>query len=230
MTGTDETDALIEAVDAVAARIEANESRLTALDSAIGDGDFGKNLSRGFAAASEEVDGMQDDTPTEIVRTVGRTLLGTVGGSAGPLFGQSLMRSSAELEDGLTAGSVAAFAEACLAELAEQGDAEFGEKTVVDALVPVVHVLREWAEGGERPPVEAAARAVEAARRGAMVTTPLRARKGRASYVEWRSVGHADPGAVSVYCIVAAIHDFLEERTDETASPGFDDGDLFEEI
>jgi dihydroxyacetone kinase-like protein len=198
-------EALLAAIENVAARIADEKKHLTDLDSAIGDADHGANLNRGFQAVLEKVEGMDDADPQEIVKTVGMTLVSEVGGASGPLYGGSCMTASQELEEGLTAESSIAFAEAFLEKLQDRGDARVGDKTMVDAITPAVHTYKKSIEQDDLSPLEALAKAVDAAERGVEFTVPLRASKGRASYLGWRSVGHQDPGATSTLMILEEI-------------------------
>jgi dihydroxyacetone kinase, phosphoprotein-dependent, L subunit len=209
---------VFEAIRAVADRIESEQDHLTELDSAIGDADHGANLTRGFSsvrAGLEELEGESIDT---IIKEVGTTLISNVGGASGPLYGGTLLTASQELTEGITAESSVAFAEAYLEKVKDRGDATVGDKTMVDALTPAVHTYKKSIEEDELPPLTALAKAVDAAERGVEYTVPLRAMKGRASFLGWRSVGHQDPGATSTLYIleeilaVATVH--LEGETE----------------
>jgi dihydroxyacetone kinase-like protein len=204
-------EALVDAIENVAARIEAEKSYLTELDSAIGDADHGNNMHRGFQAVLEESEQFEDKSPSDIVKTVGTTIIGNVGGAAGPLYGGSLMTSSQELEDGITTESSVAFAEAYLDKVKDRGDAPVGAKTMVDALTPAVHTYKKSIEQDDLPPLTALAKAVDAAERGVAFTVPIKALKGRASFLDWRSVGHQDPGATSTLFILEEILATAEE-------------------
>lgn len=210
-------EALVAAIENVADRIVAEKEHLTDLDSAIGDADHGANMARGFGAVLDKLEGMDGD-PDEITKTVGMTLISEVGGAAGPLYGGSCMHASQELEDGITAESSIAFAESFLEKLQDRGDARVGDKTMVDAITPAVHTYKKSIEEDDLPPLQALAKAVDAARRGVDFTVPLRASKGRASYLGWRSVGHQDPGATSTLYmleeILATAEEHLEEAVD----------------
>ncbi|WP_121822347.1 dihydroxyacetone kinase subunit DhaL [Halostella salina] len=230
MTTSSDAEAAVAAVEHVADRIEAEKSHLTDLDSAIGDADHGANLHRGFQAAVEKVQGLDDPDVQEVVKTVGVTLVSEVGGAAGPLYGGSIMSASTEFADGLDAETSVAFAEAYLEKLQDRGDARVGDKTMVDAVTPAVHTYKKSVEQDDLPPVAALAKAVDAARRGVEFTVPLRASKGRASYLGWRSVGHQDPGATSTLMILEELLAAAEERTDadtevDAASPTIPDED-----
>ena len=214
-----EREALLAAVENVADRIEAEKSHLTDLDSAIGDADHGANLNRGFRAALEKVEALDDPDAQQIAKTVGTALVSEVGGAAGPLYGGSIMSASAELADGITAESSVAFAEAYLEKLQGRGDARVGDKTMVDAVTPAVHTYKKSIEEDDLPPLEALAKAVDAARRGVEFTVPIRASKGRASYLGWRSVGHQDPGATSTLFVLEELLDTAEEYLDGSTDP-----------
>jgi dihydroxyacetone kinase-like protein len=197
--------AVVTAVESVAERIEAERDYLTELDSAIGDADHGGNMARGWAEAAETVEDLEDPDPATVVKTTGKTLMSEVGGASGPLFGGSLVFASPELEDGITPESAVAFAETYLEKVEDRGDARVGDQTMVDALTPAVHTFKKSIEVDDLPPIEALAKAVEAAQRGVDFTVPIRASKGRASYLGWRSVGHQDPGATSTLFILETL-------------------------
>jgi dihydroxyacetone kinase-like protein len=223
-------EAVLAAVQNVAARIADEKEYLTDLDSAIGDADHGANLNRGFRAAAEAVEGMDDADPADVVKTVGTTLISNVGGASGPLYGGSIMSASRELSEGITAESSVAFAEAYLDKVRDRGKAEVGAKTMVDALTPAVHTYKKSVEQDDLPPLTSLAKAVDACERGVRFTTPIRARKGRASYLDWRSVGHQDPGATSTLFIAEALLETAEQYLDgdverNAAAPGVPDED-----
>ncbi len=191
----------------IAAAVEADAAHLTQLDSAIGDGDHGVNMTRGFRAVLEAL-GAQDGAqpPGKLLITAGKTLVSTVGGASGPLWGTALRRAGRAVGDApvLDGPALAAALEAALAGVTELGAAEEGDKTMVDALAPAVRVLRSKVADGDElgRAIEAAAAAAE---EGARATVPLQARKGRASYLGERSIGHEDPGACSTALILAAL-------------------------
>ena len=194
------------------AAVAAEADRLTQLDSAIGDGDHGVNMTRGFEAVVAAVDGVEEPPGKQLI-LAGKTLVSKVGGASGPLWGTALRRAgravgSAETLDGEQL--VAALA-AGLAGVVELGAAEPGDKTMVDALGPAIEALRAALEEGA--PLDAAlGAAADAADAGAHATVPMQARKGRASYLGERSVGHQDPGATSSALIVAALGRALGPR------------------
>ncbi|MFF4755039.1 dihydroxyacetone kinase subunit DhaL [Streptomyces sp. NPDC002514] len=185
-----------------AASVDREAERLTALDSAIGDADHGANMQRGFHAVTAALEKEAPDTPGAVLTLAGRRLVSTVGGASGPLYGTLLRRTGKALGDAAEVAP-AQFAEALRAGVEgvmALGGAAPGDKTMIDALLPAVDALGDGF---------AAARA--AAEAGAVATTPLQARKGRASYLGERSIGHQDPGATSSALLVAA----LEEAADD---------------
>jgi len=188
-----------------AAAIEAEADHLTALDSAIGDGDHGINMTRGMRAVLAALADADDAVPGKRLILAGKTLVSTVGGASGPLWGSALRRGGRALGDGALDGpALVATLEAALAAIQELGAAVPGDKTMVDALDPAVTTLRERLAAGEALHAALSA-AADAAEEGARATTPMQARKGRASYLGERSVGHQDPGATSTALIVRAL-------------------------
>jgi dihydroxyacetone kinase-like protein len=191
----------------VASAVEAEAAHLTQLDSAIGDGDHGVNMTRGFRAVVEAL-GAQDGAqpPGRLLITAGKTLVSTVGGASGPLWGTALRRAGRAVAEApaLDGAALADALDAALAGVVELGAAEPGDKTMVDALGPAARELRSRVEAGEELGGAIAA-AAAAAEEGARATVPMQARKGRASYLGERSVGHQDPGATSTALILAAL-------------------------
>jgi dihydroxyacetone kinase-like protein len=178
---------------------------LTELDSAIGDADHGSNMDRGLTAAVAALDAAPPDAAGALLKKVGTTLVSTVGGASGPLYGTLFLRMGAALGDGESASpqQLAAALRAGLDGVAARGRAEPGDKTMLDALAPAVEAL-EASVGSGAPLQDGLRAAQQAAARGRDATTPLQARKGRASYLGERSIGHQDPGATSVELLVAA--------------------------
>ena len=188
-----------------AAAIEAEADHLTQLDSAIGDGDHGGNMTRGMRAVLAALAESEDGAAGKRLILAGKTLVSTVGGASGPLWGTALRRAGRALGDGQLDGpGLVAALDAALAGVQELGAAEPGDKTMVDALGPAVATLRERLDAGDAL-ADAVAAAADAAEEGARATTPLQARTGRASYLGERSVGHQDPGATSTALIVRAL-------------------------
>lgn len=185
-----------------------NKDYLTQLDSDIGDADHGVNMDRGFKAALAKVPTVADKDIGTIFKTVGMTLVSTVGGAGGPLYGTFFMQmgsaSAGKLE--LTLADWSAALQAGLSGVIMRGKANPGDKTMVDALIPASEALKTAAANGEAlaAGLQASARAAE---QGMKDTIPLVARKGRASYLGERSAGHQDPGATSSYLILKTAAD-----------------------
>ena len=191
-------------IELAAADVAEQRDYLVDLDRAIGDGDHGENMDRGFKAAVEALEQTQPGSVAEVLKTVAKTLMSTVGGAAGPLYGTAFLRASKAAGDGnLDGAGVAAVIAGALDGIQARGKATTGEKTMVDAWTPALEAARAAAESGGDPAavLEAAATAAEA---GAAATEPMRATKGRASYLGERSIGHLDPGAVSTSLILRA--------------------------
>ena len=188
-----------------AADIAEHRVELVKLDTAIGDGDHGTNMDRGMRKAVEKLDGDESDDVGAVLKTVGMALVSSVGGAAGPLYGTLFLQmgtASAGREELDLAGWADAL-EAGLDGVRARGKAQPEDKTMVDALLPAVAALRE-AEREGAALGDALRRSAEAAGEGMRATTPLEARKGRASYLGPRSVGHQDPGATSAFLLLSA--------------------------
>jgi phosphoenolpyruvate---glycerone phosphotransferase subunit DhaL len=180
---------------------------LTQLDSAIGDGDHGLNMRRGFESVNKALAGQEDSLPPgRLLIVAGKTLVSTVGGASGPLWGTALRRAGRALGDRAELGGedLVEALDAALAGVVDLGAASRGDKTMVDALAPAVDALRHAIEA-ERPIPVALGAAAEAAEEGMRATIPMQARKGRASYLGERSIGHQDPGATSTALIIRAL-------------------------
>src|SRR4051794_18695435 len=180
---------------------------LTQLDAAIGDGDHGTNMDRGFAAVEKALAGQNGDLPPgRLLIVAGKTLVSTVGGASGPLWGSALRAAGRSLGDADAFGGeeLAGALDAAIAAVVDLGAAAPGDKTMIDALVPASEALRRALEL-DAPLQVAVASASEAAEEGARATVPLLARKGRASYLGERSIGHQDPGATSAALILRAL-------------------------
>jgi dihydroxyacetone kinase-like protein len=188
-----------------AAVVGENRARLTNLDREIGDGDHGENMDRGFRAVIAKLDGDAPATPGAVLKTVATTLISTVGGASGPLYGTAFLRAATSAGDAaeLDGPATAALLKAARDGIVARGKAEPGDKTMIDAWTPAVDAAQAAADGGAEPAAVLAA-AAEAAREGAIATDPLVARKGRASYLGERSAGHRDPGAESSALLLAA--------------------------
>ncbi|MEU1504246.1 dihydroxyacetone kinase subunit DhaL [Kitasatospora sp. NPDC005748] len=197
--------ALAEAwVRAIAAAVDEEQGRLTELDSAIGDGDHGSNLRRGFTAVLTALDSLAPDSPGAVLSKTGSTLISKVGGASGPLYGKAFRALGAALPG---PADPVAFGEALaegLRAVQALGKAEPGDKTIVDAYTPALAAYAEAVAAGADLP-RAVGAAADAAEQGALATVPLQARKGRASYLGPRSVGHQDPGATSTALLFRAL-------------------------
>ena len=197
---------LVRWVGTVADQIRANRDYLTQLDAAIGDADHGVNMDRGFAAAVTKLDEDATRPPGELLEIVGTTLVLSVGGAAGPLYGSAFrpMGRALDVNAPFDAEDLLVSFRAALEEIQRLGAAQPGDKTIVDALVPGIDAFeRALRSGGDL--VAAAGRARAAAEDGMRATVPLQARKGRASYLGPRSVGHQDPGATSTALLFTAL-------------------------
>ena len=213
---------MIDIIDAwlrlAAARLHEQTAALTALDQAIGDGDHGTNMDRGFTAIAALIDAGPPDGQDERelaaarLRTAGRTLISTVGGAAGPLYGTALLRAGGAVaagESSATAGRLVVDAlDAAVTGIQGLGKATAGEKTMLDSLMPAADAGRAALDqGGDG---QAIGRSMaDAAEAGALATIPMLATKGRASYLGERSIGHQDPGATSAALLLRALADAL---------------------
>jgi len=192
-------------VRSFAALVADNKDHLTELDAAIGDADHGSNMDRGMTAAVAALDETRPASAGALLSKVGMTLVSTVGGASGPLFGTLFLRMGTTLGDTGTvaATELAAALRAGLGGVVDRGKASAGDKTMYDALAPAVEALEQALADDVRLP-DALRAAQVAAEAGRDATTPMLARKGRASYLGERSVGHQDPGATTVALLLEA--------------------------
>jgi dihydroxyacetone kinase-like protein len=188
-----------------AGALHEQRTYLSDLDSPIGDGDHGTNMDRGFAAVLQKLPAVAEADVGTILKTVGMTLVSTVGGASGPLYGTAFLRAGTALagKQDLQPADVLAGLEAALEGIQARGRAQRGEKTMVDALGPGVEALRAALAGGQALG-DALRAAADAAEAGATATIPMLATKGRASYLGERSIGHQDPGATSAALFLRA--------------------------
>jgi len=191
------------AVRAMATVVAQHRDELVDLDRAIGDGDHGENLKRGFEFVVSALDSTEVDSPAAVLKLVAKTLISKVGGASGPLFGTAFLRAATGLEE-VDGPSVAAALRAALDGVVARGKAEVGDKTMIDALRPAVEAAEAVRDKSVAEVLAAAAGAAEA---GAESTIPLVARKGRASYLGDRSAGHLDPGARSTALLLRSLAD-----------------------
>jgi phosphoenolpyruvate---glycerone phosphotransferase subunit DhaL len=205
-------DGVVRWIERAAELFNENKTYLTELDAAVGDSDHGVNMARGFNAVREKLAGQARGEVGAIFKTIGMTLLSTVGGASGPLYGTFFLDAAkaAGAAPRLDVSSVARCIRAGLEGVQRRGKAERGDKTMVDALLPAVEALDECERAGA-PFAESTRRAALAAQMGAEGTAPLVARKGRASYLGERSAGHRDPGATSTWLLLRSLA--------ETAAP-----------
>ena len=198
----------------IEAAVRAERDYLVQLDAAIGDGDHGTNMTRGFEAVVRALDTDGGSPPGKLLILAGRTLVSTVGGASGPLWGSALRSGGRVLGDQTTfdARQLVEVLAAALASVKDLGTAAVGDKTMVDALEPAVDTLRARVSDGA-PLDQALDHAAVAAETGMRATIPLQARKGRASYLGERSVGHQDPGATSTALIVRALQKAVATRS-----------------
>jgi dihydroxyacetone kinase-like protein len=191
-----------------AAAVAEHKAELVRLDTAIGDGDHGTNMDRGMRKVVEKLDGMDGGDIGATLKAVGMTLVSSVGGAAGPLYGTLFLQmgTAAAGRDSLDLEGWTAALDAGVQGVKMRGKAEPGDKTMLDALLPALEALRSAAADGAALP-DALGRSADAAREGMEATTPLEARKGRASYLGPRSVGHQDPGATSSHLLLRAAAD-----------------------
>jgi dihydroxyacetone kinase-like protein len=198
-------DDALEWIKACAKVLAENKDYLIQLDAAIGDADHGANMDRGFQAVKNKMPELSDKDIGTIFKTVGMTLLSTVGGAGGPLYGtffiQAGTKTSGKME--LTLEDWYNALDAAIGGVIMRGKAELGDKTMVDALTPAVNALK-LAVGNQETIGKALMLSAEAAKKGMEATIPIVARKGRASYLGERSAGHQDPGATSSYMILKA--------------------------
>jgi dihydroxyacetone kinase-like protein len=201
-------DEVVAWIRLLADRLHEEKAYLTDLDSAIGDADHGINMDRGFTAVIAKLPALPVGDVGGLLKGVGMTLVSTVGGASGPLYGTFFLRlgtvtaGKAEIEP----ADLAAALEAGIAGVQDRGKAEAGDKTMLDALLPARDALREGVDRGDAP-ADALAAAVAAAEQGMLATIPLVARKGRASYLGERSAGHQDPGATSSHLLLKTMAD-----------------------
>ena len=201
-----------------AAAVAAEKDWLTELDAAIGDGDHGTNLSRGLTAVRTALEAQPPATPGAALTQVGMTLISTVGGASGPLYGTFFRRTGRALGDAASVdpAELAEAFQAGLDGLTKLGGAVLGDKTMVDVLIPAIDTLRTAAADGASA-AEALSRAADVAEAEALETIPRRARKGRASYLGERSEGHEDPGAASAALLWRTLAQTAQEGRDAHA-------------
>jgi len=186
--------------------IHENKEYLTDLDAAIGDADHGINMDRGFQAIMKKLPNVADKDAGTIIKTAGMTLVSSVGGAGGPLYGTAFMQAGMAVTGKyeLEGEDLLAALDAALKGVIMRGRANLGDKTMVDAITPAVNAMRETLENGANT-AKALEQATAAAEKGMKDTIPMLAKKGRASYLGERSIGHQDPGATSSYLLIRTM-------------------------
>jgi dihydroxyacetone kinase-like protein len=192
-------------IEAVARRVIASAQELTELDRAIGDGDHGINMQRGFEAVLTQLDQLAAQSLGNALKGVGTTLVLKVGGASGPLYGTLFMALGKSLPDGATREQVTDALAQAVEAVKARGKSDVGQKTMLDVLAPVLEALRQ--DGDDLP-----SRLKATAAAAASATVPMKAIRGRASFLGERSIGHMDPGARSSALMVEAIADVMEGR------------------
>ncbi len=200
---------IIDRIDAV---MEENREYLTELDSAIGDADHGINMSKGFRAVSRKIKDIAVEDIGVILKTVGITLVSTVGGASGPLYGTAFIRAGAEVsgKSEIDINDFAAMLTGAEAGIKMRGRADLGDKTMIDAIEPALDAIKGGIDKGLSCD-EILRLAAKSAQDGVEGTKNIQARKGRASYLGERSIGHQDPGATSSYLIFKTIYESVIE-------------------
>ncbi|MEH1912378.1 dihydroxyacetone kinase subunit DhaL [Nostoc sp.] len=197
---------ILQWLQAFATEIEQNKAYLTELDAAIGDADHGINMDRGFKKAIAQLPTFADKDIGNILKAVSMTLISSIGGASGPLYGTWFLRASTAVigKQELTQQDVLGILQAGLDGVLQRGKAQLGDKTMVDVLSPAVAAFRQ-AVGESKGTLEAMQQAVAAAQIGLQETIPMQAKKGRASYLGERSIGHQDPGGTSAYLMLKSF-------------------------
>lgn len=201
-------DDVVRMIRAFAATVAEQKEYLTELDSAIGDADHGINMDRGMKAVVAKIDGQPPTDVGALLKTVGMTLVSTVGGAGGPLYGTLFLQlgTATAGKETLEAKDWAAALDAAVTGVQARGKAELEDKTMIDALIPARDAYHQALEEGASF-TDALRRSAAAAEDGVKATVPLVARKGRASYLGERSAGHQDPGATSSWLLLKTIAD-----------------------
>ncbi|HRQ39711.1 MAG TPA: dihydroxyacetone kinase subunit DhaL [Chloroflexota bacterium] len=205
-------DQIVTWLEKTAVTLDANKQYLTDLDAAIGDADHGINMSRGFTKVMEKLPTVADKDIGNILKTVGMTLISSVGGASGPLYGTFYMRAGTAVaaKEELSNEDLVTMLQAGVDGIVQRGRAELEDKTMIDAWYPALVALKTAVDSGESTTV-VLQKTVTAAEQGMKATTPLKARKGRASYLGDRSIGHQDPGATSTHLILNALLETVQE-------------------
>lgn len=206
--------AIIRWLEKSAAVVTENKEYLTQLDSDIGDADHGINMTRGFNKVMEKLPSVADTDIGNILKTTGMTLISSVGGASGPLYGTFYMRcgQATAAKEELNGDDLQRMLQAGIDGILQRGRAQLGDKTMVDAWLPAMEAIKETLASGEDDTTVVLHTAVSAAEQGMKDTIPLQAKKGRASYLGERSIGHQDPGATSTHMILNALYEAVQEE------------------
>jgi dihydroxyacetone kinase-like protein len=207
------TDDVLTCLHRMADVIDENKKHLTKLDAAIGDADHGINMDRGFKNILKKVPSVEDKDAGTILKTAGMALVSSVGGAGGPLYGTAFMQAGMAVAGKyeLEGGDILAALDSALKGVVMRGKANLGDKTMVDAITPAVEAMREALENGADT-LNALDEAAAAAKQGMTDTIPMLAKKGRASYLGERSIGHQDPGATSSYLLIQTMANVAHEK------------------
>src|SRR6056297_2049286 len=202
---------LLKSLNSMQAVIAENKEYLTELDAKIGDADHGINMNKGFKAVKAKLEDAGEDSCDKILKTVAMTLISTVGGASGPLYGTAFLKAAGVVEgDSISDENLVEVFSAAIGGVQLRGKAEQGEKTMLDALIPAYNAFKEAIENGEVLE-DALGKSVEAAADGVEYTKTIVASKGRASYLGERTLGHQDPGATSSYLLLKALYETVSE-------------------
>ena len=199
---------VIEILIKISEKIDKNKEYLTELDAAIGDGDHGLNMSKGFNAVSDKLKAEEDDNIGNILKKTGMTLVSNVGGASGPLYGTAFMKASMALKDRneIDINDFLSALKLALEGIKSRGKSTEGEKTMIDALSPAIKSMEDSIKNGDSY-IEVLEKGKDAALEGVEFTKTIKATKGRASYLGDRSIGHQDPGATSCFYILETIYE-----------------------
>lgn len=207
---------IYSAIGAMGKAIEENKNMLTELDAAIGDADHGINMSRGFRSVVQKLEESKEEDIAAVLKKVGMTLISTVGGASGPLYGTAFLRAAGALQgvDKITGEKAVEVLSAAIQGIKDRGKAVKGEKTMLDSLEPALEAFAEGVKDGISLTdcLESACKAAEA---GVEYTKSIKATKGRASYLGERSIGHQDPGATSSFILLKALTDYFRSSVKE---------------
>lgn len=205
-------DMLLKMIENLSDSVIENKELLNELDLKIGDADHGLNMTRGFNEVKKRLETVKDSDPETILKTVAMTLIATVGGASGPLYGTAFLKASKAVsgKDELDEKDMISVYEAIIEGIKYRGKSEKGQKTMLDAIIPAYEIFKKCVEDGKDMKL-AAYEAQKAAEEGVEYTKTIKAMKGRASFLGERSIGYADPGATSSYIILKSISDTLNE-------------------